>query len=366
MRGLFARLVAVAATAIVLLTGPGASATDVVRHELDLTAWDGRGDPLAEPARAGEDIEAALARLGGSRRLLQFDVGFVRRSVLGLLRDEVRSHLRDLRIGYVGLAIREGAIEVRLRQIADVDRALERLARLSPPPVAPEDRVDVRHLGDGTIRVAPDEAMVEDLLRAHMQATIEDIERRLRELGSSGRVDQIGRDRILVLAPGVTDPSRWTNIMPRRAKLHLGLIQPREDANSASTDSNGPLRWFDGTPAPFGIEPVHRFGAPVVDATAVLDPTSRKPMVAFRVRMPLVDRFAEITGENQGRTLAFLLSGMMVTRATIHEPVLNGRAKLTGPLTAEQAREIATLLRAGVFPGPVSVVEESVIKPGAK
>jgi SecD/SecF fusion protein len=59
------------------------------------------------------------------------DVADVRINWLSTIRDEARSHLRDVKIGFTGLVGGENLVQVRLTKPEDADAALKALADLA-------------------------------------------------------------------------------------------------------------------------------------------------------------------------------------------------------------------------------------------
>src|ERR1700682_2255668 len=83
------------------------------------------------PKWAQRHIVLGLDLQGGSHILLEVDSNAVRKEKLEALRDDVRSALRDARVGYTGLVVRGTSVEVRLRDNASVEPALTKLRELS-------------------------------------------------------------------------------------------------------------------------------------------------------------------------------------------------------------------------------------------
>jgi preprotein translocase subunit SecD len=75
--------------------------------------------------------EAALRSQGGSRLLIKVDTDALRDAMLIELRDGVRLKLRDARIAFADLAVRQGSVEVRIREQTEWERARGKLATLS-------------------------------------------------------------------------------------------------------------------------------------------------------------------------------------------------------------------------------------------
>lgn len=68
--------------------------------------------------------------------------------------------------------------------------------------------------------------------------------------------------------------------------------------------------------------------------------------------------FSRITGANVGRNLAIVLDGVVNSAPTIKDQIPSGEAQITGgSFTAQTARDLAIVLRAGALPAPVRVAE---------
>jgi SecD/SecF fusion protein len=74
-------------------------------------------------------------------------------------------------------------------------------------------------------------------------------------------------------------------------------------------------------------------------------------------------RFATITGRNINKRLAIVLDGVVQSAPMITERIPQGRASITGRFTAEDARDLAIILRAGALPAPLRIVEERTVGP---
>src|SRR4030095_8835983 len=68
-------------------------------------------------------------------------------------------------------------------------------------------------------------------------------------------------------------------------------------------------------------------------------------------------------GNNVGRQLAIVLDGVISSAPNIRERIPSGDAQITGNFTAESARDLAIVLRAGALPAPVRIIEERSVGP---
>ncbi len=85
--------------------------------------------------------------------------------------------------------------------------------------------------------------------------------------------------------------------------------------------------------------------------------------VALEMKRDAARQFASITGRNVNKRLAIVLDKVVQTAPSIAERIPNGQARITGNFTAEEARDLAIVLRAGALPAPLKIVEERSVGP---
>jgi preprotein translocase subunit SecD len=63
------------------------------------------------------------------------------------------------------------------------------------------------------------------------------------------------------------------------------------------------------------------------------------------------------------KRLAIILDNKVYSAPVIQEKISGGAARITGNFTAETARDLAIVLRAGALPAPVNIIEERTVGP---
>lgn len=151
---------------------------------------------------------------GGSHILLEVDAASVKKDKLDQVRDDVRRTLRDARIVYTGLGIRNDSVEVRITKDTDVPTALTRLREL-PQPLGGlmgahgQRSLDISDARSSLIRLSVPQVAINDRIRQSVEQSIQIVERRVNELGTvEPLIQRQGFDRILVQVPGLQDPTR--------------------------------------------------------------------------------------------------------------------------------------------------------------
>ncbi|MEO0226814.1 MAG: protein translocase subunit SecD [candidate division WOR-3 bacterium] len=86
-------------------------------------------------------------------------------------------------------------------------------------------------------------------------------------------------------------------------------------------------------------------------------------IVELEFKREAARRFATITGKNIGKRLAIVLDNIVQSAPYIRERIPQGRAMISGNFRAEEARDLAIVLRAGALPAPLRVIEERSVGP---
>ncbi len=89
-----------------------------------------------------------------------------------------------------------------------------------------------------------------------------------------------------------------------------------------------------------------------------------KPIVDFTLDREGGNTFGRVTGPNIGKPLAILLDGKVESAPTIRAKIRDkGQIQMGGQATYFEAKDLATVLRAGALPAPVKIVENNVVGP---
>ena len=320
-------------------------------------------------------VNLGLDLQGGSHLLLEVDVNTVLEDRLQALVDDVRQTLREARIGYTGLGATKEHVTVRIRDAADVDRALDVLRELSAPvttnmfAAVPERDLAFEEAG-GRITISMTDAARVERLNSALDQSIEIVRRRIDELGTTEPVIQRqGEDRILVQVPGLDDPQRLKALLGRTAQMNFHLVDSSTSVMDAMQTrppaGSVVLPMADGSG---GYALIRRrvivSGDSLIDAQPGFDQQTNEPVVTFRFDASGAKRFADVTQANVGRPFAIVLDNEVISAPVIREPILGGRGQISGGFTVRDANDLAILLRAGALPAPLEVLEERTVGPG--
>jgi len=104
-------------------------------------------------------------------------------------------------------------------------------------------------------------------------------------------------------------------------------------------------------------------GRDLKEAREALDPQANKPEVDLTFNPVGAKKFADATTANVNRRIGIYLDGQMIQNPVVQEPITNGRARITGYATLEEAHRIAVLLQSGALPVKLEVLEKRTVGP---
>ena len=323
-----------------------------------------------------QQINLGLDLRGGSYLLLEVEASAVIAERMDSLKDDVRGALRDDRIGYTGLRATDSEVRVRIRDTADMPKALEKLGALSSPlqtnlfaAAAVRDLVIEEGEG-GLVTLTMSEPAVKQRIRSAVEQSIEIVRRRIDELGTTEpTIQRQGTARILVQVPGLDDPARLKAILGQTAKLAFRLVDVSVSTAQALEGRIPPdselIYGEAGQSEPYVVKRrVMVSGEDLVDAQPGFSQQTNEPIVTFRFDTSGAKRFGNVTQNNVGRPFAIVLDNKVISAPVIREPILGGTGQISGGFSVEEANDLAILLRAGALPAPMHILEERTVGPG--
>jgi preprotein translocase subunit SecD len=309
-----------------------------------------------------QQISLGLDLQGGSHLLLEVDAVTVIEEDLEALVDEVRSSLRQERIGYRGLGAEGTAVRLQLRDPADGEAVQSLLDGL--------DSDASITLGDGgAVRLALSEEAVRSRKDAAIEQSVEIVRRRIDEFGTKEpTIQRQGADRILVQLPGVDDPERIKDILGQTAKLTFHLLDPNTPQGQPGMavppgtalllgegEEGARLRYY------VVRKRVEVSGDRLIDAQPSFQ--TGEAVVSFRFDTAGAKKFGRVTSEHTGEFLAIVLDDKVISAPVIREPILGGNGIISGSFTTKSAQDLSLLLRAGALPAPLLIIEERTVGP---
>ncbi|KRB40095.1 MAG: protein translocase subunit SecD [Pseudomonadota bacterium] len=317
-----------------------------------------------------QTLNLGLDLQGGSQLLLEVDTDALRAERLTNLVEDVRTQLREANIPFAELRQVNGEVTVLINDPAQVNTAVNKLrtsvgAALAGVPGGRD--VAISSTGGGRIRLAfVPEALNAEAAKA-VDQSIEIIRRRIDELGTrEPTIVRQGVNRILVQAPGESDPERLRAVIGQTAKLTFQMVDdsvtPEEAAAGRIPPGSEALPSADGSVGSYLVKKRALVtGEMLTDAQQAFEPQTGQPVVSFRFNSQGARRFGDATAQNLGKRFAIVLDGKVISAPVIQSAITGGSGQISGSFTPQSANELAILLRAGALPAPLNVEQQSTV-----
>ncbi|WP_321334346.1 protein translocase subunit SecDF [uncultured Bacteroides sp.] len=88
-----------------------------------------------------------------------------------------------------------------------------------------------------------------------------------------------------------------------------------------------------------------------------------KPAVSMEMNSDGARRWALMTKQNIGKSIAIVLDGYVYSAPNVNSEITGGRSQITGHFTPEQSKDLANVLKSGKMPAPAHIVQEDIIGP---
>ena len=320
---------------------------------------------------------------GGVYFMYEVDTLGAVKQLLTSMESDYRTMLRKERIPFTGVSS-DGvdSVKIALRSGDDAQK-FANLLRKQDPNLS----VDTDTLGEGgavTVRLSP--AQIKQRQDFAIQQNITTLRNRVDELGvTEPIVARQGLDRIVVQLPGVQDPNEALRVLGATATLEFRLVDIDGDVALADRTKRAPLGsklYYsrDGQPVLLKRETIVS-GEQLTDASSGFQQGEPAVMVTLDARG--ASKMLETTRQNLGKPMAVVFiekkrvaegqpcKGTRAGTECTEEEVINqatirgvfgSNFQITGVM-ANEARELALLLRAGSLAAPLYIVEQRTVGP---
>jgi protein-export membrane protein SecD len=219
-----------------------------------------------------------------------------------------------------------------------------------------------------------------------LDRAIEIIRNRIDQFGvSEPLIAKQGEKWIVVQLPGIKDPDTAKDLIGRTALLEFRVVddsQALSEITQKLIEKNAKMSELNKYPEIAKLLPKDRVilpgkedryyivksspeltGAYLVDAKVQLGGEFGYPHVSITFNNDGAKIFSEVTQAYVEKNLAIVLDGVVQSAPVIRSRIPDGKAIIEGNFTMEDARLLATVLRAGALPAPVRVIEERTVGP---
>ena len=328
----------------------------------------------ANPLKLGLDLR------GGVHFLMEVDMAEALAKQQEQMVQDFRSELRTQKIRYSGVRRVGDQVQVVFRDEADQSKAVSFLRRQNP-----DLTFTTEQKGDEFVLLASlSEAKVKEVKKYALEQNITIIRNRVNELGvAEPLVQQQGAERIVVELPGIQDTARAKEILGATATLEFHMVDETADIQAAADGRVPPSSkvYNDRNGRPVVLQKrIILTGDHIVGAQSGFDEYSR-PQVNIKLDGQGGNKMANFTKDNVGKGMAtvfieykpvgqpgpdgkrkFRKQEEVINVATIQSR-LGSQFRITGIDNANEAHNLALLLRAGALIAPIQIVEERTIGP---
>ena len=233
---------------------------------------------------------------------------------------------------------------------------------------------DVREQGDGKFLVKMTDAFVNQVRDRTVKEAIRTLERRVNQLGVAEPViAQHGAkgDQILVQLPGVTDVEQAKRVISTTAQLALKLVEDNAGTRESLLEKTkgvvpDNMDVVQGQGREAGVPEFYLVrkeavitGRDLKNARAGVG-QNNEPDVQFTLNPGGAEKFKRETGRSVGKRLAIILDGSVASAPTIQSQI-GAEGQITGRFTAQEADELAKILRAGALPATLKYLQELTV-----
>ncbi len=314
-------------------------------------------------------LNLGLDLQGGSYLLMEVDSDAMVADKATNLTEDVRSRLKDLGTEFSDLSASGSTVSVRITDPAKVSDAFASLSKLPSPLVKAPALKDmtVEQGPDQTIKLTLTKDGLNEASARAVDTSIEIIRKRIDSLGTKEpSIIRQGLNRIVVEAPGESDPEQLKRVIGQTAKLTFQMV---DETVSPADIAAGRI--------PPGSEVLpdneRRAGGQLVVRKAVIvsgtslrkanveTDQNQRPAIGFSFDGDGARKFGETTAKNIGHRFAIILDGKVVSSPTIIGAISSGSGQITGNFTPQEASELVNVLNGGALPAKLKFEEQRTV-----
>lgn len=309
-------------------------------------------------------VNLGLDLQGGSYLLLEVDVPAMREKRLTNLAEDARTVLGEAGVAANGIIRQGDGVTVTLADPSQMDAALAAMRALaSPGPTGAVDRT-VQRQGADRIRYAFTEQTIASMGADAVSQSIEVVRRRLDSTGTKEiSITRQGAERIVVQAPGQSDPAELERLVGQTAQLTFQMVDVENSIQEAMAGAVPPGSELltDDQGTPYLVKRRILVSGENLTKAEVTTDQNGQTAIGFRFDGSGARRFGEATAANIGKPFAIILDGKVISAPTIRSAITGGTGVIEGSFTIAQASEMVNLLNGGALPAPLKVEERRTV-----
>ncbi|CAL4867389.1 Protein translocase subunit SecD [Asticcacaulis sp. MM231] len=315
-----------------------------------------------------QTLNLGLDLQGGSYLLMEVDTNDLIKTKIAAVSDDVRARLDEKGIAYTGVVANGTSVSVRITDASRLQEAQATLVKLGTPLPKNPGVMDlaVQQGSDQTLLVIFTQEGIRSTSAGAVETSIEVIRKRIDALGTKEpSISRQGINRIVIEAPGESDPEQLKRLIGRTAKLTFQMV---DETVSPSDLAAGRV-----PPGSEVLPDDSRGGTPLVVRKAILVSGNnltkanvgvdeyQRPAIDFAFNSEGAKKFGDATSRNLGKRFAIILDGHIVSAPVIQGAITTGSGQITGGFSHEEASEIVNILKSGALPAKLNFESQRTV-----
>lgn len=172
-------------------------------------------------------------------------------------------------------------------------------------------------------------------------------------------IQRQGNDSILIQIPGIDNPQEALAVLGSTGQLEFVDVESITDSATKAAIKAGEdrVKLVEGTYEPFLT------GDKVTNATVSQNPQTAQIEVNVTMNGEGAKIWADYTTRNVNKQVAIVLDRTVQSAPVVNEPILDGRTAISGTFTAEEAKNLKTVLETGALPVSLVPLESRIVGP---
>jgi preprotein translocase subunit SecD/SecD/SecF fusion protein len=186
------------------------------------------------------------------------------------------------------------------------------------------------------------------------------IKNRVNRLGiAESSVQRQGSNALLVQIPGIKDPQQALATIGRTGQLEFREVLTGPNA----TRTAGAVTLKDRDGASLVVGPALIKGDALTNANIGVDAQTNSPEVNMEFNEAGAKTFGELTQRLVNKQFAIVLDKVIQSAPVVQEAILDGKARITGKFTFDEAKQLAIVLQTGSLPVALDISDSRVVGP---
>ena len=315
-------------------------------------------------------LNLGLDLQGGSYLLLEVDTDAMVKERATALVEDIRDQFTQKGIAFSGLAAQGTNVSVHINDPARADDAYGIISKMSAPLTkSPGSRdLSVAKSDAQTLVATLTQDGIKEAASGAVDTSLRIISKRIDSLGTKEpTIVRQGTNRIVVEAPGESDPEQLKRVIGQTAKMTFQMVDetvlPQDIAAGRVAPGTELLPDDEQQGRPLAVrKKILVDGKDLKKATPSQDQSGRSA-IGFQFDGIGAQAFADATAKNVGKRFAIILDGHVISAPVINGPIPGGSGIIEGNFTVESMTELVNELNGGALPAPLKFEEQRTVGP---